>query len=180
MVATLKGLAPKLGDHLGVGAGEMGALLFLTLVAQGVGFFALGSSERWGYRRATLLAAVPAAVLGLGLWLLAGRLDGVLVLAVAGLGALAVGAAQAVTYAASVFYSIDYDERRGLRTGIHEAVLGIGGGLEILGGILADATGRPDAPLLLMIGLGLVASAGGVWLLRGSSTQDIEQAREKA
>ena len=34
-----------------------------------------------------------------------------------------VGLAQAVTYAASVFYSLDHDEKRGMRTGIHEAVL---------------------------------------------------------
>jgi hypothetical protein len=57
------------------------------------------------------------------------------------LGALLVGLAQGVTYACSVFYSLDYDQRRGLRTGIHERVLALGGALPLAGGALADASG---------------------------------------
>lgn len=167
-LATLKGLAPKLGAHLGLGPRATGCLLFAALVAQGLAFAGLGSARRWAYRPGLLRLAAPSAALGLGFWLLAGQLGGgsALVFASALLGAALVGSAQAVTYAASVFYSLDYDEHRGLRTGIHEAVLGLGGGLEVLGGALADATAWDGAPLLFMSSGAALGALGVAWLLR--------------
>ena len=79
--------------------------------------------------------------------------------------ALMIGGAQAITYAASVYYSLDYDERRGLRTGIHEAVLAAGGCLPILGGWLADRSGEDLASLWLMVAIGGALSLGVVLLL---------------
>lgn len=160
-LATLKALAPKLGTALGLSELETGALLFAALAAQGVGFVALDRTERWAYRRGPLLAATPLAATGLGLLYLASGLPLALV------GALLIGSAQAVSYASSVFYSLDYEAgRRGLRTGIHEAVLGAGGALPILGGWLADRTGELEAPLLFMCALGAAASVVVVALLR--------------
>lgn len=169
-LATLKALAPKLGESLGVGALETGSLLFLALSAQGVGFFLLGNSTRWTYRVGTLLAAVPAALAGLALVYVAGAesLGPVaLGLVAAGAGAVVIGGAQAVTYTASVFYSLDFDQKRGLRTGIHEAVLALGGSLPILGGALADASGNLQAPLLFMGAICVVGALLIGWILRG-------------
>lgn len=157
-VSTLVSLAPKVAERYGLSPWVSGVVLGVCLGAQGVVFLVLGNASRWAYRWALLLAACPLAALGLGLVAFA---DGL------GLGALAcvvgaglVGAAQAVTYAASVFYALDYDERRGLRTGIHEATLAVGGALPLAGGLLADAQGDVRAALLLGLGVCGVASLG--------------------
>jgi len=160
-VSTLAGLAPKLAHGLGLNVRETGVLLCLALLAQGGTFLLLGSGKRWAYRAALLAASVPVAGGGLLLLTVTGSLVSAL------LGAALLGAAQAVTYAASVFYSLDYDERRGLRTGIHEAVLAAGGALPIVGGQLADSTGELMAPVWLTLALAAPAAlVVGVLLLR--------------
>lgn len=157
-VSTLKGLAPTLAHGWGIGVTQTGVLLAATLGAQGLGFLLL-QSGRWPYRPALLLSAAPVACLGLvGLTFAHG-------LGLALPAALAIGWAQAVTYAASVYYSLDYDERRGLRTGIHEAVLALGGTVPILGGYLSDRSGDELAPLWLAIGIGVGAALLAAWLL---------------
>lgn len=158
-VATCVGLIPKLGRALDLSPRLQGVLLFTLLAAQGAVFLSMGRL-RWVYRRGPLLAALPAAAAGLLLLAFGPGLVPAL------LGALLVGGAQAITYAASVFYSLDYDGRRGLRTGIHEAVLGLGGALPIAGGALADATGWLRAPLLFMAGVALLAAAVAFAALR--------------
>lgn len=158
-VSTLKGLAPTLAHAWGIGVAQTGVLLAATLGAQGLGFFLL-QSGRWPYRPGLLLLAAPVACLGL-LGLTAARGLGLALVA-----ALAIGWAQAVTYASSVYYSLDYDERRGLRTGIHEAMLAAGGTVPILGGYLSDRSGDELAPLWLAIALGACAAllaAGLLW-----------------
>lgn len=160
-LATLKALAPKLGESLGVGAREVGAILFVALAAQALGFWRLGAAGRYSagaYRAGALCAAIPAALAGLVAVYGAGHATSGIGLVAALCGAVFLGLAQAVTYTSSVTYSLDYDERRGLRTGIHEAVLAVGGGLPILGGELADRTGNLQAPILLMLGIGLVGA----------------------
>lgn len=139
------GLSPVVAKALSITPDQAGILFALALAAQGAMFLLLGGSRGWAYRPATLVAAAPAAALGLllvlaspGFWLAAA-------------GALVLGVAQAVSYAASVFYSLDYDHRRGLRTGIHEATLALAGGVSILGGWVADRTGEPRAPLLVSL-----------------------------
>lgn len=162
-VATLAGLAPKLlGEVVALTYWQEGCVLGACLGAQGVGFVVLGDGGQWAYRRGWLLAALPLAAGGLGLlWVAEG-------LWLAGLAGVALGGAQAVTYAASMFYSLDYDERRGLRTGIHEANLALGGALPIAGGFLADASGALRAPLALMLVISGLAFLAVVALLRGS------------
>lgn len=147
-VSTLKGLAPTLAHGWSLTPQQTGILLAAMLAAQGLGFMAL-QSGRWTYRPKLLGAALPVACLGL-LSLVWARGLGLALPA-----ALMIGWAQAVTYAASVYYSLDFDERRGLRTGIHEAVLAGGGCLPILGGVIADRTGDELASLWLMLGIGV-------------------------
>jgi len=157
-VATLVSLAPKVAERYGLSPWTSGVVLGTCLGAQGVVFLVLGNASRWAYRWTLLLAACPLAGLGLGLVACADRL-GVGALACV-VGAGLVGSAQAVTYAASVFYALDYDEHRGLRTGIHEATLALGGALPLAGGLLADAQGDVRAALLLGLGVCGVASLG--------------------
>ncbi|MBL4849250.1 MAG: hypothetical protein JKY65_27300, partial [Planctomycetes bacterium] len=165
-VSTLKGLAPTLADGWKLDPRQTGFLLAVMLAAQGFGFLAL-QSGRWTYRPRLLAIALPVACSGLvGLIYARG-------LALALPAALMIGWAQAVTYAASVYYSLDYDERRGLRTGIHEAVLAGGGCLPILGGWLADTSGNSLASLWLMLALGSALALGvGGLLYRAEPAAD--------
>jgi MFS family permease len=146
-MASLQGLSPQLERALGLEEWQVGLLLFSALAAQGVGFFALGRPARWAYRPHLLLAALPVSVASL------------LVLAatnsvpLAGAAVIAIGLAQAATYAASIFYSLDYDEHRGLRTGIHETVLALGAVIPAAGGWIADATGYERAYLVFVAGV---------------------------
>jgi MFS family permease len=156
---TLAGLAPKLAQGWQLSVSETGILLAMALAAQGLTFMALGSGRRWAYRSVTLLIALPAACAGLVLLALSASLLPALI------GAVVVGAGQAVSYAASVFYSLDHDERRGFRTGIHEAVLAAGGAIPVVGGQIADVTGEILAPVWLILAVSVPASLAIAWLL---------------
>ena len=145
-LSTLKSLAPKMSQAMRLSADEMGIVLGSALLAQGVGFLYL-QADRWAYRPGPLLTTVPLALAGLlVLWWAQS-------MSVALIGAVALGLAQALAYSASVYTSLDYDDRRGLRTGIHEAVIGVGGAIPILGGVSADLTGELRMPLLCVSGL---------------------------
>src|SRR5207248_670833 len=82
------------------------ACLAVTVGGQLVGFGLLGRSKRWTYRAAPLLgmevlyAAASASLALAASWPL--FLPGLFIY----------GAAQSVSYASSLFYSLDYDERR--------------------------------------------------------------------
>jgi MFS family permease len=169
-VSTLKGLAPTLAHGWALSPQQTGILLAAMLAAQGVGFMAL-QSGRWTYRPKLLAAALPVACLGLASLVWARGLGLALP------AALMIGWAQAVTYAASVYYSLDFDERRGLRTGIHEAVLAGGGCLPILGGVIADQTGDELASLWLMLGIGVALAlvVGGLLWRSAPDDRSVEE-----
>ena len=164
-LSTLQSLAPTLARSLGINPQEAGLLVFLALGAQGAVFFSLGGSGAWAYRPLTLLVSTPVAALGLGLVLLAEGLP------LAATGALLAGAAQAVTYAASVFYSLDSDHQRGLRTGVHEANLALAGAVPMLGGWVADQAGALRAPLVVALVPCLIAAAVVALLLPRARTE---------
>jgi predicted MFS family arabinose efflux permease len=166
-LGTVQSLAPKLARSLGISPFEAGALVCAGLSAQGAVFLSLGGSRAWAYRPLWLLASTPVCALGVGLILVA---DG---FPLAAAGALLVGSAQAITYASSVFYALDYDHRRGLRTGIHEANLALAGALPMLGGWLADRLDWLRAPLVVvLVPCLLVALASALLLPRASAARD--------
>lgn len=164
-LSTLQSLAPTLAESLAIGPEEAGLLVFLALGAQGAVFLSLGGSRAWAYRPLTLLLSTPVAALGLGLVLLAEGLP------LAAAGAVLAGAAQAVAYAASVFYSLDYDHQRGLRTGVHEANLALAGAVPMLGGWVADQAGALRAPLVVALVPCLLAAVVVALLLPRARTE---------
>ena len=64
-VSTFVSLAPKIGEHYGLGPLLEGVVLGACLGAQGLAFLALGAARRWAYRWPLLLASCPLAALGL-------------------------------------------------------------------------------------------------------------------
>ncbi len=137
---TVIALIPKLGAELGLAERAQGFLLAGLVFAQSLVFIVLGDRKGWTYQ-ALLVVLVPLLGVAAGV-----------ALAVAGSplwavpAALATGALGGAAYAFSIFYSLDYDERRGLRMSINEAVLGLGGVLPVAGGAIASASGWARAP----------------------------------
>ncbi len=63
-----------------------------------------------------------------------------------------------MTYFASLYYSVHAPASRGRNAGVHEALLGLGAMvLPVLGGWVASASGRLEAPYLVAAGVGMVA-----------------------
>jgi MFS family permease len=140
--ATVIALVPVLGRELALGEVGQGRLLAALVTAQALTFLSLGAKSAWSYRAPLLLATAPlAAVASLALFLAPN-----VPCAVAGV--IATGVLAGAAYAFSLFYSLDYDERRGFRTGVNEAVLGFGGLLPLAGSALADHLAMARLPWL--------------------------------
>jgi MFS family permease len=146
-------LVPKLGASLGLSPTVQGGLLATTVLGQFAGFLLLRHSRAWAYRVGPILAVealFAAACVPLALarsWPLF-------------LPSLfCYGLFLSVSYASSIFYSLDFDERRGLRTGIHEAALGTGGFVLPLAGALAARAGGTRLPYALAGALVLALAA---------------------
>jgi MFS family permease len=150
---TILGVFPKLGHVLGFETPAIGWLLFVYRLGQVMMFLCTSYEERWHYRLRPLLAAQFAAVAGVGLAAVASSK-----LAFAA-GFAAAGLCAGVTYAASLFYSLDgRTEGRGRTSGIHEAVLGSGVFLgPLVGGVVAQCVSL-RAPFAVAALLMLAAS----------------------
>lgn len=150
--STVFALIPTLGKELSLGQVREGWLLATLVLAQAATFLGLGGTRRWAYARAPLLLTAPlggAAALG---FFLAPSLGWALV------AALACGLLTGASYSASLYYSLDYDERRGLRMGVNEAVLGLGGLLPLAGSALAERSHEPRLPYLFVAWVALAAA----------------------
>ncbi len=161
LATTVIALIPVLGAELGIGDGDQGFLCGGLVLAQSVVFMLLGKSRRWTYRRLLVIGvALLGALAALGLY----AASGVMAAAIASLAAGALGGA---AYAFSIFYSLDYDERRGLRMSVNEAVLGLGGlFVPLAGSGLARATHVSRMPYLLAGAMCLGGALLSSFLLR--------------
>lgn len=145
---------PKLALDIGFTAQTIGLVLAMYLAGQLMMFIALRSLSGWQFRLWPLLAAL---VVGSGGWMLAYVSQSPLLFAaafaVAGMGA-------GVTYASSLFYSVDgQTAARGARTGIHEAVLGSGVFLgPLFGGAIADYVGLQEPYLFAAVFFCIIAA----------------------
>jgi MFS family permease len=137
-------LVPALGRTLDLSPTVQGGLLATTVAGQFSGFLLLRGGRRWHYRIGPLLG-VEALFFAAALPLVVAERWPLLLPSL-----FAYGLFLSASYASSIYYSLDYDERRGLRTGIHEAVLGTGGFvLPLAGGALAARPGGTRAPYIM-------------------------------
>lgn len=140
--SLILGLFPDLGYALGLDPTRQGACLGALVLGQLAGFAVLRHRRDWTYRAGPVLALEGA--LGLAAVALATVERWPLLLP----ALFAAGAATAVAFASSIFYSLDYgDGRPGYRAGIHEGVLGLGAFLvPLAGGEIAGALGAGPRP----------------------------------
>jgi MFS transporter, DHA1 family, multidrug resistance protein len=125
---------PRIGETLGYSPTLVGRIMFAVGAAQLIAFEAARLSSRWQYRRGPLVAMVVLTLLGQLLaqftsspWLFA-------------LSFFIIGGATSLTFVSGITYALHLSaEGRGLRAGIHEAVIGAGlvGG-PLIGGLAAQ------------------------------------------
>jgi MFS family permease len=145
LVGTVYNLFPKLGLELGLEPRTLGYLIALTYLAQILAFLALRRTARWHYRMLPLASCQ-----------LLGALGAILIYASTSIWTFAcafalLGAAQAMTYYASLFCSVYAQDRKGAKAGLHESVLATGTVFgALLGGLVAQRFGL-RAPYLLCV-----------------------------
>jgi hypothetical protein len=159
--ALVVGLFPDLGRTLGLTPTQQSLCVGTTVAGQLAAFAFLGRYPLYTYRALPVLGAEVLLLVSLaGLSVL----EGFAFLLLALLGA---GAALALGFAASIFHSLDYDERVGYRTGVHETVLGLGAfAIPLSAGEIAGLSGSPRSPYFFAFGLVAVGLLAQVAVFR--------------
>lgn len=155
--AAFIALAPFIGARLGLSVKNAIWLVSVYLITRGLGFVVFWRWEGWHYHvgwnvAAAGLTPVCVAIVFLvpHVWLAA--------------GALALfGVSHSLSYAGSLYYSVDCGEEKGAHSGLHEAIIGMG----IFAGPLAGAAGvalwqTPLAAEWTVLALAGAATAAGL------------------
>jgi len=157
-------LFPKLARELRFPDGDIGVLLSLVTVAQGITFLVPGRTARWHYRAGPLFAAQGVTLLGLMALTWFSTKMGL------GLGLVGLGLARGFTYSSSLYYGLHTTAAQGLLIGLHEMIIGAAFTSGPLGaGLAADHFSlRAPYPLsAIVILLGLVVQGSLWWGLQG-------------
>ncbi len=155
-IGVMRSLFPKLGEQLGMGTTSIGALLSLITVSQVVSFAILARTSSWHYRLVPIFASQAVLLV-----------SSLMVYSLSGVGELSpvmvlMGGCTGLVYYSSIYYSLNTSGSRGARSGIHEALIGVGIVLGPLsGGIVAQIWGL-RAPYLLAAGAITVAISATV------------------
>ena len=159
---------PKLARELAFPDGDIGLLLALITVAQGISFLILTRTTRWHYRMAPLLAFQALSVVGVGCLIAAHGPAGFAV------GLVCIGLGRGMSYTASLYYALSAGSERGAQIGLHEMLIGAAFVLgPFLGGLAAQIQGH-WLPLTVALRapfeLAAVVTLGGIgaeyWLWR--------------
>jgi len=152
---TISAMFPRIGETLGYSPTLVGRIMFVIGAAQLIAFEMARLTSRWQYRRSPLVAAVVLTLLGQLMaqvtsspWLFA-------------LSFALIGGATSLTFVSGITYALHLSaEGRGLRAGIHEAVVGAGLVIgPLVGGVVAQYVGlkAPFSAGAAVCGLVLVA-----------------------
>ncbi len=145
---------PTIGTELGFPEGRMGSMIAASVGAQFVAFLVLMRWRGWLYRRRWFYAAYGLHGAGLLLCAFTDRMAGFLVAFVA------IGAALAFTYAASLFYGLGASATAGHAGGRHEAMIGAARTLgPTLGAAAAYLSGSSRGPIFVYLAVAVVLLA---------------------
>ena len=142
----------KLIYDMGMEPRVFGRMMMCQTGAQFLMFFILGSTERWHYKFAPLLAFQVLGSMGfLAVWLT--NSPGLWVI-----GLVAIGLNTGMTYFSSIYYSLCGDVDLGSSTGWHETIIHSGVFFStIIGGFLADYIGLKSpyifCAVVMLVGL---------------------------
>lgn len=158
MNSSFAALVPQMGDRLGLAPSAAIWLACTILFARGFGFFLFWRWPAWHYHMGWSLAAIWLAPACIALAFFAP------IPALVFVALLLFGVTLSLSYSGSIYYSLDYGEKKGEHGGLHEAILGIGICLGPLTGAFASKVGGSTAGAQAAIVL-LVLAATTVGLL---------------
>jgi len=142
-IGIIRSLFPKLGGQLGMNSPSIGALLSAITFAQVLMFALLARTSSWHYRLAPLLLS-QSILLVASLLIYAGTGFGQCLLPM-----VIAGGCAGISYFSSIYYSLNTPSRLGARSGLHEALIGLGVVVgPLTGGIVAQRWGLRSPYLL--------------------------------
>lgn len=155
VLSVMRYLFPDVSVRLNFSGSTHGLLEASISLFQVFVFFVLRHTRGWQYHFGILLLVQVGMVAGAGIVSLASSLPALFA------GFILLGCGAGLTYYSSLFYSLDAPSARGVRSGLHEAILGAGGFvIPFAGGGLARLTGHERAPYAFCVAAlvaGLVA-----------------------
>jgi MFS family permease len=164
---TVGSMFPKLGETLGFSEPLQGTLIFVLSFALFFMFGIARLSNRWQYHLRVLLAAQVFGIAGM---LITARAVTPTFFVI---GFSLAGLCSGVTYVSSLIYALEGASRsRGKRSGLHEAVLGVG---IIIGPLAAGFLGQhvslraPFTAAALVFALAMIAQGVVWWKLKGAN-----------
>jgi len=144
----LRNIFPKFAVELEISSANIGLLLFILSLAQGLWFLILNLTERWHHKFFPIALSMLSTFLGLIIIGFSGSLFGF------ALGFFLIGSSGGMAYFASLYYAIGLKSGlAGTRSAWHEFYLGLGAlSGPLLGGVLAHSFGL-RSPYLVSAGL---------------------------
>ncbi len=158
-IGIMRSLFPKLGEQLGMGTASIGGLLSLITFSQVIAFFILARTSSWHYRLTPMLISQFTLVCAS---LLVYTLSGVVQLAPV---MVIMGSCTGLSYYSSIYYSLNTPTGKGARSGVHEALIGMGivAG-PLTGGIVAQRWGLRSpflvSAIVIIMGIATTAALG--------------------
>jgi len=158
---------PKVTTEMGISTVVLGAVLASLGIARTLMFVFAGLVPGWQYRLWPIVIALCGATAGM----LAVFWSASPAIWVAGFVLL--GLAVGLIYTSSLLYTLDLSSSRlGLRTGIHESLIGAGGVFGPLGGgLVAELTGNMKSPWLLAAAVPFLALLAAIILYALATTR---------
>jgi MFS family permease len=170
-IGIIRSLFPKLGGQLGMSSPSIGALLSAITFTQVLIFALLARTSSWHYRLAPLLVSESILLAG-SLLIYVGTGFGQFLLPM-----VMAGGCAGIAYFSSIYYSINRPARLGARSGLHEALIGLGvvAG-PLTGGIVAQRWNLRSPYLLsaLVVLLGIGSTAWIGMMLRSKQEKEPE------
>jgi MFS family permease len=120
MLAGFSALTPQMGERLGLSPASAIWLATTLLLSRGIAFVIFWKWNSWHYHKGWSQWALYLAPISLGFVFFAPSIWVVF-------GSLAIfGVTIALSYAGSLYYSMDYGENKGEHAGLHESIIGMG------------------------------------------------------
>jgi len=162
LCAAFIALAPFVGARLGLSVTSAIWLVSVYLITRGAGFVLFWRWEGWHYHAGWNVSAALLTPLCVAVIFVVPHVA----LVVPAL--MLFGLSHSLSYAGSLYYSVDCGEEKGAHSGLHEAIIGMGICAGPLAGALGAALWRtPHAAEWTVLALaGLVTLGGLAWLHR--------------
>lgn len=132
-IGTLRYLFPKLAVDINIPPSIIGLFTFVMAIFQAISSFGIGYMVRWHYNIGFLLLVQITMIFGFLLIVFSSSIP------LFFLAFILLGTCIGIAYFFSLFYSLESEEGKGQKSGIHESIVGAGALLgPLIGGIAAQ------------------------------------------